>query len=319
MVAKMDGSDLPLGKFADAFVTAKGEARAHVAWTGLKTLWLNTGTLCNIECVNCYIESSPRNDRLVYLTRDDVMPFLDEVDALNEGAKEVGITGGEPFMAPEIIPIMESVLVRGHTLLVLTNAMKPMMRKRIQRGLLDLQARFGEQITMRVSLDHHTRKLHDAERGAGSFDDALKGLGWLAEHGFNIALAGRQSLTEIEADARAAYAALAARIGLTIDPSDAKQLVLFPEMIANENPPEVTTECWGILNKDPTEIMCSDQRMVVRRKDAERATVTACTLLAYEKEFELGFTLAEATDTPVSLNHPWCASFCVLGGGSCSA
>ena len=319
MVAKMDGSDLPLGKFVDAFVTAKGEARAHVAWTGLKTLWLNTGTLCNIACVNCYIESSPRNDRLVYLTRDDVLPFLDEVDALNEGAKEVGITGGEPFMAPEIIPIMESVLVRGHTLLVLTNAMKPMMRKRIQRGLLDLQARFGEQITMRVSLDHHTRKLHDAERGAGSFDDALKGLGWLAEHGFNIALAGRQSLTEIEADARAAYAALAARIGLAIDPSDAKQLVLFPEMIANENPPEITTECWGIMNKDPAEIMCSDQRMVVRRKDAERPAVTACTLLAYEKEFELGYTLAEATQTPVSLNHPWCASFCVLGGGSCSA
>ena len=319
MVTLMDGLDLPLEKFSDPLVTAKGEERAHVAWTGLKTLWLNTGTLCNIECANCYIESSPSNDRLVYLTCADVVPFLDEIDALNEGAKEIGITGGEPFMAPEIIQIMERVLSRGHTLLVLTNAMRPMMRPRVQKGLLDLKERFSDQITLRVSLDHHARDLHDAERGAGSFDDALTGLSWLADHGFTVAIAGRQSLSEDEALARASYGALAARIGLNIDPADTKQLVLFPEMIANENPPEITTDCWGILNKDPADIMCSDQRMIVRRKGAGRATITACTLLAYDKAFELGDTLEDATREPVSLNHPWCATFCVLGGGSCSA
>ena len=315
----MDGLDLPLEKFNNPLVTAKGEARAHVAWTGLKTLWLNTGTLCNIECVNCYIESSPSNDRLVYLTCEDVAPFLNEIDALGEGAKEIGITGGEPFMAPEIIPIMESILARGHDLLVLTNAMKPMMRQRVQDGLLDLQSRFDDQITLRVSLDHHDKGLHDAERGAGSFDSAITGLSWLAEHGFSVAIAGRQTLSENEAEARTAYGALAARIGLKLDPRDTKQLVLFPEMVANENPPEITTECWGILNKNPAQIMCSDQRMIVRRKGADRAAVTACTLLAYDEEFELGNTLAEATRGPVSLNHPWCATFCVLGGGSCSA
>ena len=116
----MDGNDLPIEKFCDPLVTAKGEPRASVAWTGLKTLWLNTGTLCNIECVNCYIESSPKNDRLVYLTLADVTPFLDEIDDLGDGPKEIGITGGEPFMAPEIIAIMDAVLARGHTLLMLT-------------------------------------------------------------------------------------------------------------------------------------------------------------------------------------------------------
>ena len=319
MFTPMDGIDLPLEKFSDPLLTAKGESRAHVSWTGLKTLWLNTGTLCNIECVNCYIESSPRNDQLVYLTCDDIIPYLDEIDGLNEGGKEIGITGGEPFMAPEIIPIMEHILLRGHTLLVLTNAMKPMMRRRVQQGLLDLNKRFGNEITLRVSLDHHTRELHDTERGPGSFDEALVGLNWLAEHNFNVAIAGRQSLTENEAEARDAYGALAARIGLNIDPENTKQLVLFPEMIANENPPEITTDCWGILNKNPADIMCSDQRMIVRRKGSKRATVTACTLLAYDDAFELGDTLADATRDPVSLNHPWCATFCVLGGGSCSA
>lgn len=315
----MDGSDYPVEKFSDPFTTAKGEVRASVAWKGLKTLWLNTGTLCNIQCTNCYIESSPTNDQLVYLSLSDVTPFLDEIDALGEGAKEIGITGGEPFMAPEILDIIEAILSRGHTLLLLTNAMKPMMRKRIQQGLLDIQTRYPDQLTLRVSLDHHGRVLHDAERGAGSFDAAVAGLGWLADNRFRVAIAGRQILTEDDAEARQAYGALASRIGLEIDPSDTKQLVLFPEMIPNDDPPEITTACWDILDKDPADIMCADQRMVIKRKGAASASVTACTLLAYDEAFELGTSLAEATKDAVPLNHAWCATFCVLGGGSCSA
>ena len=84
------------------------------------------------------------------------------------------------------------------------------------------------------------------------------------------------------------------------------------------DPPEITTACWDILDKDPNELMCASQRMVVRRKGAGRATVVACTLLPYDPEFDLGDTLADARKD-VSLNHSYCASFCVLGGGSCSA
>ena len=51
-------------KFRDPSVTARGETRATVALRALDTLWFNTGTLCNLTCRNCYIESSPRNDRL---------------------------------------------------------------------------------------------------------------------------------------------------------------------------------------------------------------------------------------------------------------
>lgn len=302
-------------KFSDPDATAKGETRASVGWTGLKTLWLNTGTLCNIECVNCYIESSPRNDRLVYLTQADVRPFLDEIDR----PIEIGITGGEPFMCPEILAIMEDVLARGHSLLLLTNAMRPMMRPRIQQGLERLVADHCERMQLRVSLDSHDPALHDAERGAGAFEEACRGLRWLGERGVQVAIAGRQSLAEDEAAARAAYGALAERLGLSIDPSDTRQLVLFPEMVAQDDPPEITTACWGILDKSPNDIMCASQRMVIRRKGAGRATVTACTLLVDDPAFELGATLAEATAAPVKLNHPWCATFCVLGGGSCSA
>lgn len=316
---RMADTIFPRAKFSDPFTTAKGETRASVDWRGLKTLWLNTGTLCNIECANCYILSSPTNDRLVYLREADVTPFLDEIETLGEGPKEIGITGGEPFMCPEILQIMEAVLTRGHRLLLLTNAMRPMMRPRIQAGLQDLQARFGDQMTLRVSLDSHSEAAHDAERGEGAFAEACRGVAWLGEQGVRVALAGRQALTEDENYAREAYGQLARHLGLSLDPSDQTQLVLFPEMIARDDPPEITTACWQILSKDPADIMCATQRMVIRRKGADRATVTACTLLVDDPAFELGASLAEATAEPVRLNHAWCASFCVLGGGSCSA
>lgn len=315
----MPDTDYPAAKFISPETTVTGEPRASVDWRGLKTLWLNTGTLCNIECANCYIESSPTNDRLVYLAMSDVTPFLDEIDELGTGPIEVGITGGEPFMAPEIIEILEACLIRGHSLLVLTNAMRPMMRPQIQSGLFRLRDMAGDRLCLRISLDHHSEAVHDAERGKGSFAIAMQGIAWLAANGFDVSLAGRMALTDDEAEARTAYADLARTTGLDLDPADARQLVLFPEMIPGDDPPEITTACWSLLGKDPADIMCASQRMIVRRRGAGRATVTACTLLPYDQEFELGQTLKEATADPVKLNHPWCASFCVLGGGSCSS
>src|SRR5581483_10118305 len=67
-------------KFHDPDRTATGEPRASVALRRLETVWFNTGTLCNITCRNCDIESSPRNDRLVYITADEVGAFLDEIE-----------------------------------------------------------------------------------------------------------------------------------------------------------------------------------------------------------------------------------------------
>lgn len=314
----MADSQIHPSKFADPFVTAKGEDRAYVAYGRTKTLWFNTGTLCNIECVNCYIESSPKNDRLVYLTLADVVPFLDELEDAGETAIEIGFTGGEPFMAPEIIDILKETLRRGHSVLMLTNAMQPLMRPAIKGGLIALNEAFPDRLTMRVSMDHYSARFHDEERGAGSFDLTLKGVRWLSENGFKLALAGRTMWQEPEAEARAGYAGLIASEALSVDPKDPAQLVLFPEMQPDADPPEITTACWAILNKDPDELMCASQRMVVKRKGASRASVVACTLLPYDEEFDLGDTL-KAARRPVSLNHSYCASFCVLGGGSCSA
>ena len=302
-------------KFTDPHVTAKGERRAWVPMRRLDTLWLNTGTLCNIACSNCYIESTPTNDALAYLSLADALPFLDEARAL--GTREVGITGGEPFMNPDILAILEAALARGFEVLVLTNAMRPMMRPRVQEGLLAIPPQVRARLTLRVSMDHYTGALHDEERGAGAFARACEGMRWLGEHGFRLAVAGRTMHAEAEDAARAGYATLLQSLNITLDAADSQALVLFPEMRAADDPPEITTACWGILDKAPSSVMCSSSRMVVRRRGAAAPVVLACTLLAYDERFEMGASLREAA-RPVSLNHPWCATFCVLGGSSCS-
>ena len=76
---------LPSTKFSDPDWTATGEARAKVPLDRLDTLWINTGTLCNITCRNCYIDSSPSNDSLVYISRSEVKSYLDEIGALGLG------------------------------------------------------------------------------------------------------------------------------------------------------------------------------------------------------------------------------------------
>jgi hypothetical protein len=207
-------------------------------------------------------------------------------------------------------------LERGFRVLVLTNAMKPMMRW--QKALRDAADQYGDRFAVRVSLDHYTEKRHESERGAGTWGATLAGIRWLAENGVAVKIAGRTCWDEGEGEARLGYARLLPALGLAVDTDDPAALVLFPEMREDRDVPEITEGCWSILGKSPDQIMCSNSRMLIKRKGAARCAVVACTLLPYDARFELGETLAEA-NKPVPLNHPYCAMFCVLGGGSCGA
>ena len=305
-------------KFENSFVTADGQARASVALSNPETLWFNTGTLCNIECANCYINSSPTNDALAYMTQGEVAGYLEQIKTRNWPVSEIGFTGGEPFMNPDMLAMARDAMARGYRVLILTNAMAPMMRKLVRAGLEALRDDFGDLLTLRISVDHYRPDLHDQERGAGSFNRTLEGMKWLRDNGFQMAVAGRVDWHESEAISRVGYGAFFAEHGFDIDAQNPGQTVLFPEMDDTADVPEITTACWGILNKSPSDVMCASSRMVVKRKGAENPVVLACTLLPYSAEFELGDTLA-AAERDVQLNHRHCAKFCVLGGASCSA
>ncbi len=302
-------------KFTDPVVTLSGAPRAVVPLNGLQTLWFNTGTLCNLACENCYIESSPRNDRLVYLGRAEARRFLAEATVSHPELQEIGFTGGEPFMNPDMLTMMEDALRAGFRVLVLTNAMKPMQHVKVP--LLDLHRRFPGRIAIRVSVDHYRADRHEQIRGVRTWQPTIDGLQWLAANGFDLSVAGRMLWRESEADLRKGYQSLYAELGLALDAHDPSRTVLFPEMDDGADVPEITHQCWTILGKTPDSVMCSSSRMVVHRKGADHASVVACTLLPYDERFELGTTLRDAARA-VSLNHRHCAKFCVLGGASCN-
>ncbi len=302
-------------KFQNRYITSKGEQRGYVEFDGLKTLWFNTGTLCNLSCDNCYIESSPKNDQLSYLTLDDVTPFLKEISDYQIPVESIGFTGGEPFLNPSIIQILRACLSANHQVLVLTNAFRVI--KRWQKQLAQLKDEFGHQLRLRVSLDHFTPELHEKERGTGTFTPTLQTIQSLYQQGFHLSIAGRSMTNEPYDTAITGYQKLLHEMGVQLDLKN-DRLVIFPEMISGEDVPEITTECWGILNKSPSSVMCSNQRMIVKNKGKEKPQIQACTLLAYSEKFNMGDRLKEA-ENRVYLNHEFCAKFCVLGGASCTS
>jgi len=299
-------------KFKDPKVTADGSDRAFVEAEKIKTLWFNTGTLCNIECKNCYIESSPKNDRLVYLTFDEVKNFIDEAIEKNLGTQEIGFTGGEPFMNKDIIKMIEYSLSKGLKTLVLSNAMKPMLNR-----VEEIKKVNHKNLTIRVSIDHYEKSKHEEIRGKNTYDIMMKGLKWLDENDFNYALATRLLWNEKEEELRKNFGIFVKNNHLKLNTNSKQELVTFAEMDESVDTPEITTSCWDILKKDPKDIMCSSSRMIVRKKGLKKPSVIACTLLPYDEEFDLGQTLTNSLQK-IYLNHKHCSKFCVLGGSSCS-
>ena len=305
-------SNLSDNKFKNQKVTADGSNRAFIEARNIKTLWFNTGTLCNIECKNCYIESSPKNDSLAYLTFEEVKSFIDEAIDKNLGTNEIGFTGGEPFMNKDIMKMIDYSLNKNFKVLVLSNAMKPMLNR--TKELIKLN---HSNLTIRVSIDHYEKEKHEEIRGKNTYDVMLQGLKWLNENNFNYTLATRLLWNEKEEDLRKNFGTFIKNNNLRLDINSPKELVTFAEMDEKIDTPEITTSCWDILNKDPNNIMCSWSRMVVRKKNSKNPSVIACTLLPYADEFDLGDTLTNSLQK-IYLNHKHCSKFCVLGGSSCS-
>ncbi len=305
-------SNLSDNKFKDQKVTADGSNRAFIEARNIKTLWFNTGTLCNIECKNCYIESSPKNDSLAYLTFEEVKSFIDEAIDKNLGTNEIGFTGGEPFMNKDIMKMIDYSLNKNFKVLVLSNAMKPMLNR--TKELIKLN---HSNLTIRVSIDHYEKEKHEEIRGKNTYDVMLQGLKWLNENNFNYTLATRLLWNEKEEDLRKNFGTFIKNNNLRLDTNSPKELVTFAEMDEKIDTPEITTSCWDILNKDPNDVMCSWSRMVVRKKNSKNPSVIACTLLPYADEFDLGETLTNSLQK-IYLNHKHCSKFCVLGGSSCS-
>ena len=148
-------------------------------------LWVYTNFHCNIACDYCVVASSPQA-RKRELPAWRFRALVDE--ALREGFQELYITGGEPFVHPQIVEMIEYACER-LTTVVLTNAMLFTGRRRTELArLAGLPA-----LTLQSSIDGACAETHDRWRGAGSWARAMAGLRYAAGLGLSLRVAMTQT------------------------------------------------------------------------------------------------------------------------------
>ena len=144
-----------------------------------RRLWLYTNFDCNLACGYCCAESSPRAAAR-RVEPDLARAVFAEFRAL--GGREVFLTGGEPFMHPQLGELVDAADGLDRTLL--TNAM--VFGRGRRRELLESLDR---SVVLQVSLDSATPELHDRQRGAGSWARAVDGIGLARSLGLRVRVA----------------------------------------------------------------------------------------------------------------------------------
>jgi len=150
-------------------------------------LWLYTNFDCNLSCDYCCVRSSPKAPRRE-LGLERVRRIANEAAAL--GVREIFVTGGEPFMLPDIGEIIATCAAVA-PVTVLTNGM--LFGGRHVDTLRDLPR---ERVTFQISLDSPTPDRHDDHRGKGTWDRAWKGIELARAEGFRVRLAATVSSDE---------------------------------------------------------------------------------------------------------------------------
>lgn len=291
--------------------TQAGEPRGYMDFQRLDELWVHTGTACNLACPFCLEGSRPGDNRLNAMQLVDLKDYLD--DAVTLGVQQFSFTGGEPFVIKGFIDILRYASER-RPCFVLTNGTEPLLRRIHQ--LLPLKGQ-PYPIRFRVSLDYPDAARHDRDRGEGSFANALKGIHWLKDNGFDVSIARQKEANEDTAAVEAAFGEVLRQAGLPEDLA----FTAFPDfgpLGSEDSTPEITQRC---MDKYPTpqsqaHFMCSYSRMLVKREGKVR--VYACTLVDDDPDYGATESLRESLATRVMLRHHRCFS-CYRFGASCSA
>lgn len=173
-------------------VVLRGRARDPVADLPVARrpgtrLWIYTNFDCNLACDYCCVRSSPRTERRA-LGADRIRRLVAEAAAA--GVTEVLLTGGEPFLLPDLEEMVAACAERLPTTL-LTNGM-------LFRGWrLDvLRAMDRRRVRLQISLDSATADRHDAHRGPGTWARALAGIRTALAAGFTVRVAATLVTTD---------------------------------------------------------------------------------------------------------------------------
>ncbi len=153
-------------------------------------LWLYTNFDCNLQCDYCCVRSSPKAPRRE-LGLERVRRIA--IEAAELGVSEIFVTGGEPFLLPDIGGILTACAAAAPTM-VLTNGLLFAGRR-----LETLRSLPRARLTLQISLDSPTPERHDRHRGKGTWARAWKGIERARAEGFRVRLAATVS-TDADAE-----------------------------------------------------------------------------------------------------------------------
>ena len=147
-------------------------------------LWLYTNFDCNLRCDYCCVRSSPTAPR-----RELGLARVQRIarEAAEVGVKEIFVTGGEPFLLPDVSEILAACAAAAPTT-VLSNGM--LFTGRRIETLLALPR---DRIILQISLDSPTQERHDLHRGLGTWTRTREGIQRARALGFRVRLAATVS------------------------------------------------------------------------------------------------------------------------------
>jgi AdoMet-dependent heme synthase len=273
----------------------------------LTTLWLQiTGTWCNLQCTHCINASGPTDPWLPSMDARSIQHAIREAETL--GVKEIYFTGGEPFLHPEILPLLNDSLAIAPTS-VLTNGTR--IDVRMAAALARLAGEAAYSLDIRVSLDDVNEQRNDRIRGRGAWRKAVRAIRLLAEQGILPIVTATEILSGHE-DSPGAGMYQQFRdflLCLGIEPARVKILPVFAagRLAGTRDVRLIEADLDGF---DRSRLQCADARVVAA------GGVYACPILAGLPGAKLSSGSLVESFRPASLYHPACVT-CYETGMSC--
>ncbi len=260
----------------------------------LQELWFHTGTDCNLQCPMCFERAAPGDQRLETVTFEDVRPFIDQ--AVEMGVERFSFTGGEPFVAPDMIRILDYAL-NFRPCLVQTNGL---LQPEIDQAFALIEK--DHPLSFQISLDYPHSERHNAKRGAGAFETALETLSELYSAGFNVSVARLREDGEHSSRVDAAYRPFFESVDLAPE----TPIISFPDFCINDLS-EMTPADMDSEGSDDSQVrlMCEFSRMVVKQDG--KMNIFACALVNDDPRHNLGHSLESASTDRGVRAHPRCA------------
>lgn len=242
------------------------------------------------------------------MEKDNIFRYLEQ--AKEAGVKEIYYTGGEPFIHPDILEILQLTL-RDFPASVLTNGLPLNDQRTTSIKEIAESSRFSLEI--RISLDDYDEKRNDEIRGKGTFHQALKAYKRLYENGLLPILTVSEMqdyLHPLKSNESAYQKYVNLLKSLGVRRPRIKIIPVF-EMGMLPLPKDNHLVTNGMMKAfDHSLLQCSSSRIVAHDG------IYGCPILVGEKQSKMGSDALVQACSPCSLYHPACYT-CYMTGMTC--